>query len=135
MAGLSSNTKDNEQNKFDECQGNVVVRTKICQDTGESIKVEIDGTVATTPEIFNVNMVNSGTEYSLDLPIGTKQFSLNIKDNESKFELSFVSSGNTITIPRGSSYDQINIKIEDANKTVFFKGFKNNLIMEVVTWR
>lgn len=42
---LPNNIRDREHDKFKECGGNTAVRTWICQDTGETIDVSVDGAV------------------------------------------------------------------------------------------
>lgn len=134
MADLSSNTRDNEQNKFAQVNDKVVVNTQICQD--DPIQVEFASSTAGTPETFNVNMTTSGNEYFLDLPLDTKKFSMKLKDNDSKFEVYYVTGGaDSYTIGRGSEYSEESIKIITGNQRIFFKGFKNNIIMEFITWR
>jgi hypothetical protein len=52
---LSKNKSDREYSKFVECQNETAVRSKICQEDGESIKVELveDGFTGETTNIFN----------------------------------------------------------------------------------
>lgn len=55
--------KDREQAKFVECNNETAVRTKICQENGESVAVRItDGTVGTNQNyFFEASSVASGT--------------------------------------------------------------------------
>lgn len=60
---LPCSNKDREHQKFVECNNEVAVRTKICQENGESVAVRItDGTVGTNENyFFEASSVASGT--------------------------------------------------------------------------
>jgi|GEM_PF-2576482 hypothetical protein len=63
MSITEQSIKDREFGKFVECAGEIAVRTKICQEDGESIAVRItDGTVGTNQNyFFEASSVASGT--------------------------------------------------------------------------
>jgi hypothetical protein len=101
----------------------------------EEITVNLDTLVSKEPEIFNVAMAISGTEYSLTLPVDTKRFSMKIRDNSSKFEVSYISGGDTYSISRGTEYSEEGLSLDTGSITLYFSGNKDNLIMEIITWK
>jgi hypothetical protein len=97
--------------------------------------VDLSDLVCDTPEIFNVSMPTANTEYSQVLPLGTKRIALRIQNSGSTFQVAYVSSGPYYTVRRGTEYTEENLKIDTTNDTIYFKGRKNNLTMEILTWR
>lgn len=90
---LSNVTRDNEQNKFSECNGDVVIKTIVCQETGETIKVEFQQEGETKSMYAESNSVSAlGTVDVLTyiVPI-SKEFILShcdfSGDNRGVFEL------------------------------------------------
>lgn len=97
-------------------------------------EVDLDPIVSKTPQVFNVAMPVSGTEYSLTLPLGTKRFAMKIKDNKSRYTISWTSGGPSYSVSRGTEYAEDNLEIISTSDTIYFTGSKNNLTMEIITW-
>lgn len=100
-----------------------------------SAVVSLEPLISTDPEVFNIDMPTAGTEYSLTIPVDVKRFSMKIKDNLAKYEVSWVSGGPTYSISRGTEYSEEGLKLEVGKDTVYFKGTKDNLVMEFITWK
>ena len=97
--------------------------------------VDLAPLISKDPEVFNVNMPVAGTEYSLTLPVDVKRFSMKVRDNAAKYEVSWVSGGATYSVSRGTEYSEEGLKLEAGTDTIYFKGSKPNLIMEFITWK
>lgn len=123
-------TRDNEQNKFVNDSDNCVAVNVVSELKDGSF----DDVTGGTPEIFNVAMTTAGTEYSLALPEGTNRIQLKIRDNESKFTISYVSGGNVYTIRKGNTYEEQGLDL-DGITNIYFIATKGNLVMEIITWK
>jgi hypothetical protein len=133
---IPCNTLDLENKKFVECptgSGQVSVRTKICQDTGETLKVEF-GTSDTTPTISNPTLTTATTEQSIALQNGLKQLIVRVQSPiNARLQYAFISgeSGtNFMTIPAGTS-----LSLKDVNfnsKTLYIQSDKNNTVVEIL---
>lgn len=133
---IPCNTLDLENKKFVECpagSGQVSIRTKICQDTGETLKVEF-GTSDTTPTISNPTLTTAGVEQSIVLQNGLKQLIVRTQSPvNAKLQYAFTSgeSGtNFMTIPAGAS-----LSLKDTNfnsKTLYIQSNKNNTVVEIL---
>lgn len=133
---IPCNTLDLENKKFVECpagSGQVSVRTKICQDTGETLKVEF-GTSDTTPTISNETLTTAGNEQSVALQSGLKQLIVRARspiNANIQFAFNSGESGtNFLTIPGGAS-----LSLKDTNfnsKTLYLQSDKNNTIVEIL---
>lgn len=97
--------------------------------------VDMGPIISKDPVIYNVDMAVSGTEYSLVLPTDTKRFAMKIKNNKSKFEISWVSGGATYGVSRGTEYSEEGLGLETGTNTIYFTGNKDNLTMEIITWK
>ena len=95
----------------------------------------LDPVISKTPTIYNVAMVTAGTEYSQALPIGTKYVRLNIKDHKGKYTVGWVSGGTVVTKSPGSFYEREGLEIVATDDTVYFIGTKDNIIMEIESWK
>lgn len=95
----------------------------------------LDPIVSKDPVIYNVAMATSGTEYSQVLPIGTKGVKLNIRDHQGKYTVGWVSAGTVLTKSPGSTYEKEGLEIVVGQDTIYFTGTKNNIVMEIETWK
>lgn len=89
----------------------------------------------TTPTIYNVAVTLANTEYSQALSASTKRFSIKMR-GFSDLKLAYVSgqSGTIfITIPGGSSYEEINLAGTTA-LTLYFQSPSASQDVEVVQW-
>lgn len=116
---IPCNTLDLENKKFVECpenSGNVAVRTKICQDDGEAIKVDI-GFKGVPANIYDEANVLEGVESIINtytVPIGKK------------FDLTAVSfSGDNIA----RATVQINGSVKQKKRTWWTTGFNTEFNM------
>lgn len=126
----SQNTKDNEQNKFINDSDNCVAVNTVA----ELKEGSFNDVTADEPTVYNVTMTTANTEYSVSLPEGTNRFKLKIRDNEAKYEVGYVSVGNTFSVPRGNTYEETGLDFSIA-RTIYFKANKGNLVMEIVAWK
>jgi hypothetical protein len=89
---------------------------------------------ASTPIISNLTLSTAGTEYSLVLPTNTKKIMIKVRGYSAVFTLGYVSAGNYITIPRGCNYSEDTVLMQSANRTLYFKGSVNNVVLEIISW-
>jgi hypothetical protein len=99
------------------------------------IQVNLDSIISKDPVVYNVDMATAGNEYSLTLPIGTKRFSMKIRDNKAKYTISWISGGDTYSVSRGTEYTEEGLKLEAGSDTVYFTASKDNMVMEILTWK
>lgn len=126
----SDNTRDNEQNKFvNDSKGDVAVNT-----VTELVDGSFSDVTGDEPSIYNVNMIDALTEYSLLLPVGTNRIKLKIKDNLAKFDISYSSGGPTFSVTRGAIYEETGLDLT-TNRTIYFKSNKDAMVMEVIIWK
>tara|TARA_R110000851_G_scaffold190921_1_gene341623 strand:- start:125 stop:1144 length:1020 start_codon:yes stop_codon:yes gene_type:complete len=97
--------------------------------------VSLDPVISKDPVIYNVNMTTAGVEYSQTLPIGTKGIKLNIRDHQGKYTVGWVSAGTVLTKSPGSTYEKEGLEIIVGKDVVYFIGTKDNIIMEIETWK
>jgi hypothetical protein len=105
---------------------------KINPDGSIDVNAIVDLDLPTTPGIANIETLLANTEYSYQLPIGTRSFL--IKARNGKMRLSFTSGGtNTtyLTIDAGCNYVVDNIK---TSSIIYFQSTKSNNIIEINTW-
>ena len=72
---MPDNFRDREKQKFVECKNETAVRTKICQEDDETIKVEIDVSGVANNLFNEVNSVASGaltTIISYTVPVASE---------------------------------------------------------------
>jgi len=103
-------------------------------ETVEEVTVDLGPLISKDPVIYNVDMVVSGQEYSQVLPVDTKRFQIGIRDSLSKYTISYQSAGAVFTYERGVVYEENGLKLDSSTNTIYFKGFKDNLVMEIITW-
>ena len=89
-----------------------------------------DATVATTPVIANMLAAVQNSEYSYNLPDGTKRFT--IRAREGKMLLSYVSGGTYLTVWTGASYTVENINTTGI--TLYFQSSRTNDVVEIESW-
>lgn len=88
------------------------------------------------PTIANTAMTSSNTEYSYDIPAGTKRFEIKLRALNALLRLAFVegASGTTyITIPYGSSYAENDVKAGPI--TLYFQSPTASQVAEIKTWK
>jgi hypothetical protein len=100
-----------------------------------STQIDLRPLISKDPQIFNINMITSNTEYSQVLPIDTKRFQIGVRDCLSKFTISYVSNGPVFTVERGVVYEEQGLKLEPTNNTIYFKAPRENLVMEIIIWK
>lgn len=88
---------------------------------------------ATSPTIYNVNVLTANTEVSQALSSGTKMFTIRARGN-STIKLAFT-SGNSgtlyVTIPAGANYSVSNLNL---SATLYFQTSKSNEVVEIIEW-
>lgn len=87
----------------------------------------------TTPTIINLNIINSGTEYSQALPANTKTFLIKSR-NKGQVRLAYALGGtNTayLTIPAGSSFEDSQFYTA---ATLYLQSTKSGDIIEIVAY-
>lgn len=97
--------------------------------------VSLDPVISKDPTIYNVAMALSGTEYSQVLPLGTKKIKMNIRDHQGKYTVGWVTAGTFLTKSPGSTYEKDGLEIVVGQDTIYFTGTKNNIVMEIETWK
>lgn len=106
------------------------------KDTGDTLKVNPDGSINVSPkknpEIVNVVLALSNTEYYYTFPTGTKKYI--IKARNGTVKLSFVVGGTStayLTLPRGTVYQEDNL---DFSGDIFVSSDKSNDTIEILSW-
>lgn len=87
------------------------------------------------PTIANETMTSANTEYSYDIPAGTKRFEIKLRTLNALLKLAFISgeSGtNYITIPYGSSYMENDVKAGPL--TLYFQSPSSSQTAEIKSW-
>jgi hypothetical protein len=97
--------------------------------------VDLAPLISKDPVIYNVTMTTAGTEYNLTLPLETKRFKLNIRDHLGKYTVSWISGGPVITKSPGSSYTEEGLEVIAGKDVLYFTGTKDNIVMEIITWK
>jgi len=97
--------------------------------------VSLDPMISKDPVIYNVDMAVAGTEYSQVLPLGTKRIHMNIRDHQGKYTVGWTSGSAVLTKSPGSTYTEESLEIIVGKDTIYFKGTKNNIVMEIITWK
>jgi hypothetical protein len=100
-----------------------------------SAVVSMDPVISKDPTVYNVSMPLANTEYSLSLPLQTKRFQMNIRDHKSKFTVSWTSGGAVLTKSPGTIYEESGLEIVTGKETIYFTATKDNLVMEIITWK
>lgn len=88
------------------------------------------------PVINNTTMTSADTEYSYDIPAGTKRFEIKLRALNALLKLAFTSgeSGTTyITIPYGASYLEEDVKAGPI--TLYFQSSSASQVAEIKSWR
>lgn len=101
----------------------------------DNISVDLSPLVGTDPQIINVNMPIAGSEYNIVLPIETKRFQMNIRDHKGRYTVAYVSNGPYITKSNGVVYKEDSLNLDNGTNTVYFTSTKNNMVMEIITWK
>ncbi len=122
---------DREHERFVECNNEVAVRTKLCQEPGETVNVSVNP--SSTPTIYNLSAPTSGVEVSQALTDNTKQLLVRVRG--ASMQIAFVSgqSGtNFITIPAGASLFLKDLKTNSL--TLYLQTNKNGQTIEIMEW-
>ena len=88
------------------------------------------------PTIANTAMTTANTEYSYDIPDGTKRFSIKLRSLNKILKLAFIesTSGTTyISIPYGETYTENDVKAGPI--TLYFQTTANTQVAEIKTWK
>lgn len=99
----------------------------------DEIIAAINGQNNTNPSIYNVNIINSGTEYLQVMPANTKSFIIKSR-NKGQIRLAYVLGGtNTeyLTIPVGASFEDTKFY---QNLTLYFQSSTPGDIIEIVAY-
>lgn len=86
--------------------------------------------------IANTAMTTANTEYSYDIPAGTKRFSIKLRALNALLKLAFIesASGTTyITIPYGETYTENDVKAGPF--TLYFQSPTAAQVAEIKTWK
>jgi hypothetical protein len=100
-----------------------------------SAVVSMDPVISKDPTMYNVDMPFAGVEYSLALPLDTKRFQLSVRDHKSKYTVSWVSGGAVLTKAPGTVYEESGLQIISGKDIIYFTGLKDDLVMEIITWK
>ncbi len=87
------------------------------------------------PSIENVSMPVANTEYSYDIPTGTRKFSVKLRDLGYELKICFVSGESDetyITLSAGKTYTENEIK---GSGTLYFMTTANNQVAEILLYK
>ena len=96
---------------------------------------DINGTSATTPNVYNISVASANTEESQALPANTKAFIIRVRGASANLKLAFTSgqSGSTfLSVPRGSSYRESGLNV--SSLTIYFQTDQPSQVVELITW-
>ena len=88
-----------------------------------------------SPTVYNKTMTTGGTEYSQELPVGTKKFLIKCRTSYA-IKLAFVSteSGTTyITIPADKALLVDGLSLS-GTKTLYFQCATSGQVAEILVW-
>ena len=94
--------------------------------------------LARTPTIYNEEMTDADTEYSQLLPAGTKQFSVQLRENDTAFRIAFVTGKVAAptepyySIQLAREYYEENLNLEAV--TVYFACGSAGKNIEILAW-
>lgn len=137
---IAGNTETRERDKFRDVGGTPDVATAVAVVNPDGSLITGSSGGATippvqTPTIYNVSATLANTEYSQVLSSTTKRFSVKIR-GFADLKLAYISgqSGITfITVPGGSSYEEINLAGTSAI-TLYFQSPSSAQTIEIVQW-
>lgn len=92
--------------------------------------------IVARPTIANVSMTLASTEYSYDIPAGTKRFEIKLRALNALLQLAFNSgeSGTTyITVNYGDNYVENDVKA--GHLILYFQSPSANQTAEIKTWK
>lgn len=101
---------------------------------GLSPTITIPG--STAPTVSLVLMVLAATEYSIPIPIGTRQFQVKLRDPLSLLQCAYVpgDSGTTfLTVPRGCFYAESEL-LTTSSLILYFQSPSAGQTLEVLLW-
>jgi len=87
------------------------------------------------PTITNEAMTSLNTEYSYDLPAGTRAFSIKLEAINALLKIAFVegeSGTNYTTVPYGETF-KANAKV--GGSTIYFQSPKASQVAQITTWK
>ncbi len=87
------------------------------------------------PTVSTVAMTTAGTEYSYQLPVGTRMFSIKLRDPGYPLYLAMVTGFTTIyfNIAQGEIHEEDNVK--GGPTTLYFKTTADSQICEILTFK
>ncbi len=77
-------------------------------------------------------MVLASTEYTFDLPVGTRQFLIKLRDT-AVVQFGYVSGSPYIEIPRGCFLAESDLLLT-ATTTIYFQSPSANQVAEILVW-
>lgn len=93
---------------------------------------------STTPTPYNVVMTNADTEYSQELPEGTKRFSVQMRENDTAFRIAYVTGKVAAptepyyTVQSAREYYEPDLKL--TGKTIYFACGSAGKHIEIMAW-
>ena len=100
-----------------------------------SINVVPTGTVAKTPQIYNIPVMNANTEIAQPIPDNTNKIEIKVRNSAATLQFAFISGqsgSNYSLIPRGASYYIDNILT--TGLSIYFQTNNPNQVVEILTW-
>lgn len=98
-------------------------------------QLSIAQTGASNPSVQNVSMALAGTEYTVTIPISTKQFELRSRLSGT-LQIAYVSGQSGITfrtVPPGCAYIESGLLL-NSNLVIYIQSTKPNDTLEAVSW-
>lgn len=97
--------------------------------------VDLGPLISKDPTVYNVAMALANTEYSITIPVDTKRFQINIRDHLSPYTVSYVSGGSYLSKAYGVVYEEQGLELTASTNTLYFTAKKDNMVMEIITWK
>lgn len=98
-------------------------------------QISVSQTGASNPAVQNIPMAVAGTEYTIVIPINTRQFELRSRLNGT-LQIAYVSGESGITyrtVPAGCAYIETGLLLS-TSLTVYIQSTKSSDTLEAISW-
>lgn len=87
------------------------------------------------PTVANVAITLANTEYSYELPAGTRTFQFRLRNEESFGQLAIASSQSGTTYIKLGQGETIKEEIKGGGATLYFRGDNADDVAEILSWK
>jgi hypothetical protein len=98
---------------------------------GPKVYLDVNPLLPNIPNIDYVSIPAVNTEVAYPLPIDAKRYFV-LTEDDTDLEMGFESGGNTIPIPCGDSFTEVDV--DAGSVTLYFKASKAPRTVKILTW-